>query len=140
MGQLALTLWFAVTTLFGPSLLCCCHPAVAAAPQAVAGPKSVKSCCQHDAAPTEHQPAPAPKEKPKCPCQAKASADALPTAVETADEVAAQFRGIDAAFHQLAPIPFDGIRSLEAAAVQSFPASPPLSGRALLVAYSILRC
>ena len=140
MGPLALTLWFAVATLFGPSLLCCCTPAHAAVPQAVAAPNPVKSCCPHDTAPTEPKSKPASKDKPKCPCQAKASTDALPTAVETPDEPAAQFRSADAAFFELSPIPFDGNRSLEVTVVRSVSASPPLSGRALLVAYSILRC
>ena len=137
MGQLALTLWFAVATLCGPSLLCCCHPATAAAPQAVAAQKPVKSCCRHD---SDSKPVSAPSEKPKCPCQAKASSDALPTAVETSDEVVVQFRGADAAFTQVSPIPFDISRTLDVPALESFPTSPPLSGRALLAAYSILRC
>jgi hypothetical protein len=140
MGHLSLTLWFTVATLFGPSLLCCCPPATAAAPIAVAAPKPVKSCCNHDSAPTDPKPVSAPKEKPKCPCQAKASADALSDAVETSDEVAAQIRTADVAFAELSAIPFEAIRSHDTVAVQSLRTPPPLSGRALLAAYSTLRC
>ena len=139
MGQLSLTVWFTLATLFGPSLLCCCHPANAVAPQAVAAPKPVKSCCQHAVAPTDSKPVSVPKEKPKCPCLANTSADALPTA-ESSDELAAQIRTADAAFAIVSPNPFDSIRSPDVAALHSLPTSPPLSGRALLIAYSILRC
>ena len=132
MGQLALTFWFAIATLFGPSLLCCCT----AVPQLAAVPKPVKSCCRHD---SEPKPVPAPKDKPKCPCQAKASADALPIAVETSDDLAAHIRGTDAAFAQVSPIPFDAFHPRAGAAALSILPSP-LSGRALLAAYSILRC
>jgi len=140
MGQLALTFWFTVATLFGPSLLCCCGPATAASPKAVAAPKPLKSCCGHAVAPTDPEPAPAPtKEKPKCPCQSKVSAEALLAGVESTDELATQSRTADAAFAELSPIPFDSIRT-SGGAVPSLPTSPRLSGRALLAAYSTLRC
>ena len=140
MWRSAITLWFTFAAALGPSL-CCCDFTVAAEPVNGTVPQSsasapAKSCCKIDLGLAEDKPLPPAKEKPQCPCRHfKEAAEALPTLEEVADE-----RSLPTEFPFWSPVPFHELRASEIGVPQFHPTAYPPSGRALLAAYSILRC
>lgn len=141
-----LTLCFTITTLFGPSL-CCCGLATPANLKNSSSPisaqtKPIKSCCQ---------PAPCPsadgeqdsshQEKSKCPCgKTKVIADTLPTNAESANDLGNQLRLLCIELACGFPVKVCDSQIHEVGRFNSSPAVAQLSGRALLAAYSTLRC
>lgn len=146
MWHYVLTICFTITTLFGPSL-CCCSLATTANLKNSSSPtlvqsKPIKSCCQPASCPSpdgEHDSS--HHEKSKCPCgKTKAIADTLLTSAETASDLGNQLRLLNTVLACGFPVTVFEILTLEDGRFNSSPAVAHLSGRALLAAYSTLRC
>lgn len=146
MWHYVLTICFTITTLFGPSL-CCCSLATTASLKNSPSPtlvqsKPIKSCCQPASCPSpdgEHDSS--RQEKSKCPCgKTKVIADTLPTSAESASNLGNQLRLLCIELACGSPVTVFEILTLEDGRFNSSPAVAHLSGRALLAAYSTLRC
>lgn len=139
MGRLALTFWFAFTTLLGPGV-CCCSFASAADGRASSG--LAKSCCDQNAPPCgpdgkHHQ---EPGKPSKCPCEKGKQVNTLPPAGTTTTDFTAQLKLIDSLFvGLLLPYLLD-LGTVTAATSDTSQPVVRLGGRDLLAAYSILRC
>ena len=146
MWQFVLTVCFTITTLFGPSL-CCCSLAPTASLKNTSSPISaktepVKSCCQPMSCPSpDGEQDSSRQEKSKCPCgKTKVIADTLPTSVETASDLGNQLRLMCIELACGFPVKVCDNQVHDVGRFVSSPAVGHLSGRALLAAYSTLRC
>lgn len=148
MARAALTVWFTVTALLGPSVCCCTfaasHPTPTSNTKQAPPTQATKSCCHKaEEAPSgddSGQPKPEPIKPPKCPCEHAKQVNALPVAVHANADISTELRLLDARF---IGIPLWVEPDLEAPSSIHTNSSPPVSklaGRDLLAVYSMLRC
>ena len=146
MWHFVLTLCFTITTLFGPSL-CCCGLATPASLKNSSSPisaqtKPIKSCCQLASCPSpDGEQDASHQEKSKCPCgKTKAIADTVWTGAVSASDLGNQLRLMSIELACGFPVKVCDSQIHEVGRFVSSPAVGLLSGRALLAAYSTLRC
>lgn len=147
MGRIALTLWFAITTLLGPGVCCCSfasspHPANPAPTDVKTAPtaKPVKACCHQEAPPCGEQDKQEPGKPSKCPCEHDKQAEALPPGGNATADLAAQLKLTDTLFVGLADSFAFNFSTITSASADTSRPVFKLAGRDLLAVYSVLRC
>jgi len=137
MWKVALTLWFSVVTLIGHGHCCCTDAKTVVSPSAAIqsnDPRPVEKSCCHRSVPAPEPEVPTkPIPAKKCPCERTATAAVV--SPESSHEVA-----IDSKIFAIETRTTAGAGEVRSTTDSIRIAPFALSGRALLTAYSILRC
>jgi hypothetical protein len=143
MWQTALTLWFSIASVFGPSICCCSasNSLNSFGRNTSATSQKVKPCCKSNSIPGDEQSGSPSKDKPKCPCGKNGIASqALPISSESTSDVSDQHRWSDSLLVTCSQFTLAYTLRSDAVALPSWSSTPHVFGRALLTSFSTLRC